>query len=198
MNPQAEIDPNVLETVVRIIADHPLAKSLEYSYLEDIGREAFHEDKLQDHEWLVQKLEETQIRYDADKISKNFETDVLAHIPVAAPSEIKSREDLDPILEKHHAWISAVLNPKVTHYYSGRANLKGAMLQGFDLSGINLSCADLREANLENADLSHANLSRCKLSGANLKGTRLFKTNLKGAEMQGAFLGDLDLSEAIT
>ncbi len=98
-----------------------------------------------------------------------------------------------------------------------KSDLKGARLQGFDLSvtdlsGANLQGADLRgvilreayplgadlsEANLSGADLRNCYLSGANLSGANLQGADLSGANLLSANLCGANFHRANLSGAI-
>ena len=65
----------------------------------------------------------------------------------------------------------------------GKANLRGA-----DLDGANLYGADLYGANLYGADLYGANLYGANLRDANLDGADLYGANLDGADLYGANL----------
>jgi WD40 repeat protein len=72
-----------------------------------------------------------------------------------------------------------------------RTALRGARLQGEDLSYRDLQQVDLTGADLTDAQLVGANLSRATLRGANLTGARLDEARLTGADLREA-----DLSRA--
>jgi Pentapeptide repeats (8 copies) len=135
--------------------------------------------------------------------------------PEAGDKEIGSIQLLMAGVEAWNTWRKAHANqvPDLS-----KADLKGARLQGFDLSFTDLSGAnlhgadltrailrdsyplgaDLSEANLSSADLTNcymcgANLSGANLSGANLSGVNLLSANLcranfKQANLSGAIL----------
>jgi uncharacterized protein YjbI with pentapeptide repeats len=65
-------------------------------------------------------------------------------------------------------------------------NLRGAFIEGADLTDANLRGADLSEAVLNGANLRHADLREATLVDA----------NLKGADLTGADLGDANLMRA--
>jgi WD40 repeat protein/Cdc6-like AAA superfamily ATPase len=87
-----------------------------------------------------------------------------------------------------------------------RTNLRGALLQGEDLSyrdlrqvdlsgadltearliGANLAGGNLRDTTLADARMDEANLSGADLSGADLRGARLTRADLRGAELSGS------------
>ncbi len=68
------------------------------------------------------------------------------------------------------------------------ANLQGAKLAGARLEKANLQMVDLRGATLQKAHLQQANLRYCDLRGA--------ETNLNKANLEGAHLYGVDLSQA--
>ncbi|GAB2817614.1 hypothetical protein GCM10022221_14330 [Actinocorallia aurea] len=72
-----------------------------------------------------------------------------------------------------------------------RTDLRGANLQGEDLSYRNLAEVDLTGADLTDAHLVGADLTRAVLRGATLAGARLDEARLTGADLTGA-----DLSRA--
>ncbi len=72
-----------------------------------------------------------------------------------------------------------------------RTNLRGALLQGEDLS-----YRDLRQVDLSDADLTDARLIGANLSGGNLRGTTLVGARLDEANLAGADLRDADLRGA--
>ncbi len=75
--------------------------------------------------------------------------------------------------------------------YLSQANLRGAYLNGADLSH-----ADLSQANLRRAYLMVANLSQADLSQANLSGAYLMVAILSQADLSGAYLSQANLSGA--
>lgn len=106
-------------------------------------------------------------------------------------------------------FIQALKDKKKTfeHMDFENMDLRGIDLQGLNFTGSNLSFAKLTgnrmtEANLTRADLSESELSGCKLMSANLEGAILRKVdlteaNLTGARLQRADLRGADLSRAI-
>jgi len=72
-----------------------------------------------------------------------------------------------------------------------RTNLRGALLQGEDLS-----YRDLRQVDLSDADLTDARLIGANLSGGNLRGTTLAGARLDEATLYAADLRDADLRGA--
>ena len=72
-----------------------------------------------------------------------------------------------------------------------RTNLRGALLQGEDLS-----YRDLRQVDLSGADLTEARLVGANLSGGNLSAARLVAARLDGANLSGADLRGADLRTA--
>ena len=82
-----------------------------------------------------------------------------------------------------------------------QTDLRGALLQGEDLSyrelaGVNLSGADLTEALLVGANLSHAILRDARLVGARLDEARLDGADLRGADLTRARMAHADLRGA--
>ncbi|KAB2342709.1 WD40 domain-containing protein [Actinomadura rudentiformis] len=77
-----------------------------------------------------------------------------------------------------------------------RADLRGANLQGEDLSYRDLQEVDLTGADLTDAQLVGANLSRAVLRDASLVGARLDDARLTGADLRGADLGRARLANA--
>jgi WD40 repeat protein len=82
-----------------------------------------------------------------------------------------------------------------------RTDLRGAALQGEDLSHrelgkIDFTGADLTGARLIGANLSGAILADARLVGARLDGARLSEADLRGADLRGARLTRADLSGA--
>ena len=73
------------------------------------------------------------------------------------------------------------------------ANLSGAYLRGANLSGAYLRGAYLRGANLEGAYLRGAYLDSTYLDGAYLRGANLDGANLDGAYLRGAYLDGANL-----
>jgi uncharacterized protein YjbI with pentapeptide repeats len=75
-----------------------------------------------------------------------------------------------------------------------KANLRGTNLKNANLWLTNLQDADLRLSNLSNADLYHANLENAKLWRANLQNAKLLSANLKKADFTGADIQNANLS----
>jgi len=106
-------------------------------------------------------------------------------------------------------FIQALKDKKKTfeHLDFENMDLRGIDMQGLNFTGANLSFTKLTgnrltEANLTRADLSESELSGCKLMSANLEGAILRKVdlteaNLTGARLQRADLRGADMSRAI-
>ncbi|WP_018657182.1 TIR domain-containing protein [Actinomadura flavalba] len=77
-----------------------------------------------------------------------------------------------------------------------RADLRGANLQGEDLSYRDLQDVDLTGADLTDAQLVGTNLSRAVLRDACLAGARLDEARLTGADLRGADLSRARLARA--
>ncbi|GLZ03711.1 hypothetical protein Acsp03_11780 [Actinomadura sp. NBRC 104412] len=77
-----------------------------------------------------------------------------------------------------------------------RTDLRGARLQGEDLSYRDLQEVDLTGADLTDAHLVGANLSRAVLRDASLAGARLDEARLTGADLRGADLSRARLARA--
>ncbi|MFD0688474.1 WD40 domain-containing protein [Actinomadura fibrosa] len=77
-----------------------------------------------------------------------------------------------------------------------RTDLRGARLQGEDLSYRDLQEVDLTGADLTDAQLVGANLSRAVLRDASLAGARLDEAKLTGADLRGADLSRARLARA--
>jgi WD40 repeat protein len=77
-----------------------------------------------------------------------------------------------------------------------RTNLRGALLQGEDLSYRDLRQVDLSGADLTDARLVGANLAGGSLRDATLGGARLDEANLSGADLSGADLRGARLTRA--
>jgi WD40 repeat protein len=80
-----------------------------------------------------------------------------------------------------------------------RTDLRGAALQGEDLSHrelgkVDFTGADLAGARLVGANLSQAVLAGARLTGARLDGARLSGADLRGADLRGARLTRADLT----
>lgn len=86
-------------------------------------------------------------------------------------------------------------NPHIHPDLNG-AYLRGALLEGADLSDTDLSFANLIGAVLVGADLRKADLSDARLTRANLSGAQLRGANLSGAHLREAHLLSADLTEA--
>jgi hypothetical protein len=131
---------------------------------------------------------------------------------------IRTRADLNEILEKHNQWMESRGNLEAKGAWAHLSNadltgvnlhgetlqhavIEGANLTGADLDGIDLSDAWLPEAILGGADLSGANLYRATfymadLAGADLSGTNLADANLARACLAFANLARAELSNA--
>ncbi|MFI0349564.1 TIR domain-containing protein [Actinomadura sp. 9N407] len=77
-----------------------------------------------------------------------------------------------------------------------RTDLRGARLQGEDLSYRDLQEVDFTGADLTDAQLVGANLSRAVLRDASLAGARLDEARLTGADLRGADLSRARLARA--
>jgi uncharacterized protein YjbI with pentapeptide repeats len=115
--------------------------------------------------------------------------------------KVRSRADLDKILEKHKLWLGSEHRGSGARAVLSSADLSDANLSGADLMEADLSGAELRRANLSKADLRSANLFQAylagaELSGANLSDATLSAADLRGANLGGAYLGGADLSGA--
>ena len=76
------------------------------------------------------------------------------------------------------------------------ASLKNANFEGATLKNADLSNSDLRKANLRGANLEGANLGGAQLQEAKLSRAELRHANLGGANLNGAILADADLEGA--
>jgi Pentapeptide repeats (8 copies) len=76
-------------------------------------------------------------------------------------------------------------------------DLRHAALRGAQLQGADLSVALLQGANLQRAQLQDADLSVAQLQGANLSDAGLQGADLRGAQLQGANLQRANLKGAI-
>jgi hypothetical protein len=192
------VHEQVIDVMVSALKEHDNAKLLPESFLRDICLEAVADDKIHDLVWLETKLAEAHDSFAKEAVAtKEGESwkEVLSKIEPSEPRLVETEEDLREILRLHEAWMNSVLDPK-RETGSGRANLKGANLQGFDIRYQNLSCADLREANLIGANLEGANLVSAKLQGANLQGANLKNAKLRRAQLDHADLRDADMDHA--
>ena len=72
-------------------------------------------------------------------------------------------------------------------------DLRGAMLDGAQLSGVNLCEADLRGAFLRGAMLDNAYFIRTNLSGADLRSTDLRHASFRESDLTNADLREADL-----
>lgn len=192
------VHEQVIDVMVSALKEHENARNLPDNALRDICLEAVEDDKIQDLAWLEAKLSEAQ-----ESLAKETATtkegeswkEVLSKIEPSEPRPVESEEELRDILRLHEAWMNSVLDPK-RETSSGRANLRGANLQGFDIRYQNLSCADLREANLMGTNLEGANLVSAKLQGANLQGANLKNAKFRRAQLDHADLRDADMDHA--
>jgi Pentapeptide repeats (8 copies) len=115
---------------------------------------------------------------------------------------IRTRADLDRILDNHHAWIKEYLDIVMLRTHGPlrdnlRADLSGADLEFADLTGVYLHGADLTGARLSGAVLTGADLDYADLAGAILKDADLTGADLDYADLTGAILDDADLTGAI-
>jgi uncharacterized protein YjbI with pentapeptide repeats len=117
-----------------------------------------------------------------------------------------NRRHLAKLKEGAKAWNQwRMLNPGI------KPNLRGADLDGADLSGMGLCGAELSSANLKAAKLLHTDLGLANITGANLScadlrwanlngayitGAKLRGANLRGADLIGAFLSGVDMRGA--
>lgn len=184
----------MVSILVAALRENPVCRGLNEDELLSIAEEAIEQNKVSEAEWLARKVAflkgeeydphavvqgaEVAPEEEADKKDK-FQLD---DIVVSERAQIETREDLEPILKAHAAWMDTVLNPnsKIT---GGRANLSHCHLAGMNLEGV-----DLRAANLKGADLSGANLSLANLSTADLTDANLTAANLEGAKLRKAIL----------
>jgi len=104
--------------------------------------------------------------------------------------KVRSRGDLDKILEQHELWWASEKKS------GARADLSFADLRGADLGEANLSRSDLHRADLSGADLRKANLVLAHLNGAHLNEANLSEADLSEADLLGAHLNEANLSEA--
>ena len=192
------VHEQVLDAMISALKEHESSKLLPDDALRSICFEAIAEDRIHDLSWLESKLSEANTAHAKNAaVTKETESwnQVLSRIEPAEPKDVQSPEEFKEILRLHESWMNSVLEPK-REVGTGRANLRGANLQGFDIRYQNLSCADLREANLMGANLEGANLISAKLQGANLQGALLKNAKLRRAQLDGADLRDADYEQA--
>jgi len=103
--------------------------------------------------------------------------------PKNAPTE------LDAILAKHECYVLG--------RGGARASLKGAMLDGVDLSMRKLDGADFTGASLSGANLNGASLTRASFYCANLCMSALQNARLEQADLRGASFRGANLSHAV-
>ena len=185
------VSPDLIETIVNAMEELPCSKGLSSTMLEDIAREAVSCGKLQDLEWLTEKLEAVQASYSFEEEAKKVD------VEISTPQEVETQEDFDRVVRDHQDWIDSVLNPRSVMMTAKRANLRGADLTGLNLRGVDLSCADLTQTKMMGLDLSGANFSRANLEGSDLQGSILVGTRLKGACLERANFREADLEGAI-
>lgn len=202
----------MVSILVAALRENPVCRGLSEDELLSIAEEAIEQNKVSEAEWLARKVAflkgeeydphtvvqgaEVAPEEDADKKDKFQLDDII----VSERAQIETREDLDPILKAHAAWMDSVLNPN-SKIAGGRANLSGCNLAGMNLEGVdlraaNLKGADLNGANLSLANLSTADLSDANLTAANLQGAKLRKAVLLNAQLMGANLAKADLRRA--
>ncbi|MFB9180408.1 pentapeptide repeat-containing protein [Dactylosporangium sucinum] len=76
------------------------------------------------------------------------------------------------------------------------ANLRGAVLDGVDLTQADFTGADLQGASLRGADLTQADLTGADLRGAHLDDADLTQADLSGSDARGASFRGADLGQA--
>ncbi len=191
------VHDQVLDAMLTALKEHEKAKYIDDEVLVTICLEAINEDRINDILWLETRLDSANKTSSETKSAKDGEEwkEVLAKIEPTTPSIIETEEDLREVLLRHEAWINSVLDPK-RQVSEGRANLRGANLQGFDLRYRNLSCADLRDINLMGANLEGANLVSAKLERANLQGANLRQAKFRKANLTEADLRDSEIESA--
>lgn len=121
--------------------------------------------------------------------------DPLTRVIPSPPVQVQSREELDPILQRHQKWVDAVLSPR-TDILEGRANLAGADLSGFDLSGVNLSGATLTGTKLIGTLFRGAILKGTDFTGAHAAGADFHGAKLQRAKFERADLRDTEFTNA--
>jgi hypothetical protein len=104
-------------------------------------------------------------------------------------SELKVAADIQVAL-------TVLARRESSHRDRGLVDLKGANLQGAQLSVAKLQKAMLTEANLQGAFLIRANLQGAFLRKANLQGAVLYEANLQKADLPGANLQNAILRKA--
>ncbi len=202
----------MVSILVAALRDNPICRGLNEDELLAIAEEAIEQNKVSEAEWLARKVAFLKgEEYDPHAVVQGAEAAPadegekkekfqLDDIIVSERAQIETREDLDPILRAHQAWMDTVLNPN-SKIAGGRANLSNCNLAGMDLEGVDLRAANLKGADLSGANLSLANLSTADLSdanltAANLQGTKLRKAVLTNAQLMGANLTKADLRRA--
>ena len=75
-------------------------------------------------------------------------------------------------------------------------DLRGARMEGANLSRARMERADLRGARMERADLRGARMERADLSGARMEGAGLIGARMEGADLSGARMEGANLSRA--
>ena len=110
-----------------------------------------------------------------------------------------NKQELKDTLDSHSKWLQSEkdgMRADLKGAYLEGANLSRANLKGADLSRAYLRYADLKGADLSCADLKGADLSDADLCGANLSRAYLKYADLSRAYLKGAYLKDADLSDA--
>ncbi len=203
--PLWESHPQLAAIMLAALAENPLTIDLTDDQRLEIVELALREQKMNDAAWLTatalrirggERLLEAPVQ-----AGKNAKPALQTDIPISRPTPVHSQEDLDAILDAHAAWIKQVLEPGL-ELGSGRANLKGNDLRGFQLEGRDLRAAqleacDLRGCSLIAVNFAGANLSRAQLAGACLDRARLRRSNLSGADLSGASLRGADLRHTL-
>ena len=180
LRPGLQVDEESLNSIIQVLALE--APELPEDALKDIALQAIEVGKLNDRDWLEQKVSEAR---------RALIPEPPKSIPVSEVKEIETQEQLRAVVARHQAWMDAVLTGKGPA--EGRAVFRNLNLDGYDFQGVNLSCADFRYCSLIGCDFSGSNLSRAKFDGAILRSSVFAQSNLKGATFEGADMQGVDL-----
>lgn len=183
-------DAGIISVMMAALRETPLCAGLSEDQMLAICEEAVETGMMGSAEWLAQKVAflkgEEYAAHPVVEGAKGPGEDEkeggfrLEDIVVSERAEVKNREDLNPVLKAHEAWVDAVLNP-AAKVAGGRANLSGVDLSGFDLEGVDLRGANLKGATLRGCNLGGANLSTADLTGADFTQALLHKAKLRKA-----------------
>lgn len=194
-----QVPDSMLDTLIDVVAAHPLADNLSDDILRGICIEAIDEGTLDDQEWLEAKLIEVRASLDTtdpsseEKIS--FEEE-LSRIVVPDQLSITSEEDLREVIRLHEIWMNAVLNSEQDEK-GARANFEGLDLSGFNFSNANLSCANFKHATLVGSIFKNTVLSRATFDGATIHGATFEGAQLKSCSFIDADIQEIDLDGAL-